>query len=51
MYLFSPTIDMLLKYYDIQCNLFIEGKIDYKTFIKLENEYLKKQKLFTINLN
>lgn len=51
MYLFDMEHNLLQKYYDLQCELFIEGKIGYKLFVELEKEYLKKYKLFTINLN
>ena len=51
MFLFNPEYDLLLSYYERQCEYFINGFIDYNTFEKLEKEYFKKKKLFTINLN
>jgi len=43
--------DLLLRLYDYHCNLFIDGKIHYDYFVIVENEYLKRKKLFTICLN
>ena len=43
--------NLLQKYYDIQCDLFINGNIDYDLFKILEDIYLKRYKLFIINLN
>jgi len=43
--------NLLQKSFDIQCDLFIEGHIDYYNFESLECEYLKRKELFTINLN
>lgn len=44
-------LNLLQKYYDIQCELFINGIIDYTTFEILETEYLKRVELFTYCLN
>jgi hypothetical protein len=44
-------LNLLLKMYDYYCNLFIEGKICLEMFQEVENEYVKRSKLFTINLN
>lgn len=43
--------NLLQKTYDIQCELFIQGFIDYEYFQHLEREYLYRIDLFTINLN
>ena len=43
--------NLLQKTYDIQCDLFIKGFIEYEDFLNLEREYLYRIKLFTINLN
>jgi hypothetical protein len=43
--------NLLQKTYDIQCELFIKGFIDYECFTKLELQYLNRLELFTINLN
>ena len=43
--------NLLQKTYDIQCELFILGHIDYEYFQHLEREYFYRIKLFTINLN
>lgn len=43
--------NLLLKIYDFHCNLFINGKIPLELFLKIENEYNKRYKLFIINLN
>ena len=43
--------NLLQKSFDIQCDLFIKGHIDYYNFENLECEYLKRKELFTINLN
>ena len=50
---FSLTMkyDLLLPKYDEYCNYFIAGKITYELFIKIENEYIKRYKMFIINLN
>jgi len=45
------TYNLLQKSFDIQCDLFIKGHIDYHDFYNLEYEYLKRKELFTINLN
>mgnify|MGYP000892883260 FL=1 len=45
------TYNLLQKSFDIQCDLFIKGDIDYHDFYNLEYEYLKRKELFTINLN
>jgi len=43
--------NLLQKTYDIQCDLFIKGHIDYEYFQQLEKRYLIRLELFTINLN
>lgn len=43
--------NLLLRLYDYHCNLFIEGKICLEMWQSIETEYLKRYKLFTINLN
>jgi hypothetical protein len=43
--------NLLQKTYDIQCELFIQGHIDYEFFMHLERKYLIRYKLFIINLN
>lgn len=43
--------NLLLRLYDYHCNLFIEGKICLEMWRAIETEYLKRYKLFTINLN
>jgi len=43
--------NLLLKMYDYHCNLFIDGKICLEMFQAIETEYIKRKKLFTINLN
>jgi hypothetical protein len=42
MYLFNMKKDLLLKYYEIQCQMFIDGLIDYNYFEYLENQYKKR---------
>lgn len=44
-------INLLQHYYDIQCELFIKGIIDYNAFEILEIEYFKRVELFTYCLN
>ena len=43
--------NLLLKLYDANCNLFITGLIHLSMFLEIETEYIKRYKLFTINLN
>jgi hypothetical protein len=43
--------NLLLRMYDYHCNLFIDGKICLEMFQAIEAEYIKRKKLFTINLN
>lgn len=43
--------NLLQEYYDKQCELFLEGYINYSIFESLENEYNFRKQLFTINLN
>ena len=43
--------NLLQKTYDFQCELFIQGHIEYKLFQHLERRYLNRLELFTINLN
>lgn len=43
--------DLLFKTYDYYCTKFIEGEISYELFIQIENQYLIRRELFTINLN
>lgn len=43
--------NLLLRMYDYHCNLFIDGKICLEMFQAIEIEYLKRYKLFIINLN
>lgn len=43
--------NLLQKSFDIQCDLFIKGYIDYYDFENLEYQYLRRKELFTINLN
>lgn len=43
--------NLLQKYYDKQCDLFINGKISFSVFQMLEEKYERNKKLFTINLN
>ncbi len=43
--------NLLLKLYDKQCNLFIDGKIPLQMFLEIETEYLRRYQLFIINLN
>jgi hypothetical protein len=43
--------NLLQKYYDKQCELFIKGFIDWQQFEELETDYFRKYKLFIINLN
>jgi hypothetical protein len=43
--------NLLLKQYDHHCNLFFDGKITLELFMLIENEYIKRYKLFIINLN
>jgi len=47
----TMNYNLLQKTYDIQCELFIKGFIDYEDFLNLEREYLYRINLFTINLN
>lgn len=49
--LFDMEYNLLLRFYDYHCDLFIAGKIHYDYFIAIEEEYLKRYKLFIINLN
>lgn len=51
MYYFKTECDLLLKIYEIYCDLFIIGIMDYNDFEILETDYLKRKELFTINLN
>ena len=51
MFHFNPKADLLLKLYEIDCNLFVQGLITYDQFVILENDYFKRKKLFTVNLN
>lgn len=44
-------INLLKKGYDKHYNLFINDKITLEMFIELENEYIKRYRLFIINLN
>lgn len=48
---FNMPYNLLQYYFDLQCELFFRGKIDYNQFELLENEYLKRKPLFTICLN
>lgn len=43
--------NLLQKYYDTQCQLFINGHINWVIFTQLEREYYKRKHLFIINLN
>jgi hypothetical protein len=43
--------NLLLKYYDLQCQMFINGYIDFDTFTSLENRYYMRKDLFMICLN
>jgi len=43
--------NLLLPIYDYHCNLFIDGKICYEYFTAIENEYVKRYKLFIVCLN
>lgn len=43
--------NLLQKTYDLQCEMFINGLIDFNTFQVLESKYIKIYKLFTIYLN
>ena len=43
--------NLLQKYYDLQCELFINGHITWVLFTKLEQEYFKRKHLFIVNLN
>ncbi|QHB38732.1 hypothetical protein HWC88_gp47 [Flavobacterium phage vB_FspS_hattifnatt9-1] len=51
MYLFKMEYNLIQKYYDMQCQLFINGHIGWLVFTELEQEYYKKKHLFIINLN
>jgi len=50
-YHFDMEYNLLLRFYDYHCDLFIAGKIHYDYFIAIEEEYLKRKHLFIINLN
>ena len=43
--------DLLIIKFDEMAQLFIDGYINYNLFEEIENEYLKRKQLFTINLN
>jgi len=43
--------NLLLRQYDAHCNLFLDGKISFKMWLEIETEYIKRYKLFIINLN
>jgi len=43
--------DLLLRLYDYHTELFLNGKICKEYYFEIENEYLKRKKLFTICLN
>ena len=43
--------NLLQKSYDLQCELFEKGHVNYPLFEKLEKEYYKRIKLFTICIN
>lgn len=43
--------NLLQNYYDMQCEMFINGYISYLIFSELEKEYYKRKHLFEINLN
>ena len=43
--------NLLLRQYDTHCNLFLDGKISFEMWLEIETEYIKRYKLFIINLN
>ena len=43
--------NLLQKYYDLQCELFINGQITWVLFTQLEQQYFKRKDLFIVNLN
>lgn len=43
--------NLLLNMYDYHCNLFIDGVICLDMFLAIETEYVKRYRLFIINLN
>jgi hypothetical protein len=43
--------NLLQKIYDLQCELFINGFIEWIYFEELEKKYLIRKKTFTICLN
>lgn len=43
--------NLLQNYYDTQCELFINGKISWIVFTKLEIDYYKRKQLFIMSLN
>lgn len=43
--------NLLQKTYDLQCDLFIQGHINYDSFLIFESYYLMNYELFTISLN
>jgi len=50
-YLFDMEYNLLQNYYDTQCELFINGKISWIVFTKLEIDYYKRKQLFIMSLN
>ena len=51
MYHSNKYINLLQRYYDKQCELFLNDYIDLHTFTLLEKEYFKRIELFTYCLN
>ncbi len=43
--------NLLQAYFDLQCEMFINGYLEYDTFEYLEKEFIKKSSLFTVCLN
>jgi hypothetical protein len=43
--------NLLIREYDKQCTNFINGLIPYEMFIDIEEIYIKRYKMFLINLN
>jgi hypothetical protein len=49
--LLKMEYNLLIREYDKHCNYFINGLIPLEMFIEIEEVYIKRYKLFLINLN
>lgn len=51
MFLFNPTVNLLLSKHEKIVNHFLDGKINYIDFENYEKQYEKIKHLYTISLN